>query len=108
MIEILYTNRFRKDIKRLIKKNRLIKQDLDEIIEQLYLNPKAGTSLGNDCYKLRLKNSSNKKGKSGGYRIITYFVEKNSQLTLLTIYSKSEKSTINDDEIISILTELKN
>jgi mRNA-degrading endonuclease RelE of RelBE toxin-antitoxin system len=107
MIEIFYTNRFKKDIKRLFKKNRLIKQDVDELIEQLYLNPKSGTPLGNGCYKLRLKNTSTQKGKSGGYRVITYFIESNCRLTLLTIYSKSERSTLSDDEIRSILFESK-
>lgn len=106
MIEIFYANRFRKDIKRLFKKNRQIRQDVDELIQTMYSNPRSGTPLGNNCYKIRLKDSSGTKGKSGGYRVITYLMEKDTKITFLTIYPKSERSTISDKEIRAILDEL--
>jgi mRNA-degrading endonuclease RelE of RelBE toxin-antitoxin system len=103
MIEILYTKRFKKDLKKLFKKNKHIKEDISLLIETLKTNPKSGTALGKSCYKIRVKDSSNKKGKSGGYRIITYLIEIDETLTLLTIYSKSERTTISDNEINEIL-----
>ena len=106
-IEILYSDRFKKDIKKLFKKNRKIRAGIDTLINTLKANPKAGTPLGNECYKIRLKDSSTNKGKSGGYRVITYFIEGSFKIILLTIYSKSDKSNINDNEIKAILTALK-
>jgi len=72
MIEIFYTDRFKKDVKKLFKKNKRIRQDIDDLTRELFVNPRLGTSLGNGCYKIRLKDSSSAKGKRGGYRVITY------------------------------------
>lgn len=106
-IEILYSDRFKKDIKRLFKKNRKIRADIDTLINTLKSNPNSGTPLGNECYKIRLKDSSTTRRKSGGYRVITYFIEENFKIILLTIYSKSNKSNISDNEIKTILSALK-
>lgn len=105
-IEIFYSDRFRKDLKKIVKKNRQIKDDINRLIQALYKEPTLGTPLGNNCYKIRLKDSSTNRGKSGGYRVITYLVDENSMIFLLTVYPKSEKSTISDKEIKLILADL--
>ena len=46
-------------------------------------------------------------GKSGGFRIITLVKIEKEKIILLTIYSKTEKENISDDELKSILEELK-
>ena len=56
--------------------------------DELIKNPLMGTELGNNTYKIRIKNSDNNRGKSGGYRIITYIVDENCKIYLVTIYSK--------------------
>jgi len=55
-------------------------------------------------YKVRVKNSNIKKGKSAGYRLI-YLLESKTSILLLTIYSKSEQEDITINEINSILNE---
>jgi len=52
-------------------------------------------SLGYTVYKVRVKNSDAKRGKSGGYRII-YYLQAQESLLLVTIYSKTEQSDIDD------------
>jgi hypothetical protein len=42
------------------------------ILLQLEAQPKSGTPIGNDCYKIRMTISSKGKGKSGGARVITH------------------------------------
>ncbi len=106
MIEIFYTQRFQKDLKRLYKKNKQIRQDIDGLVETLRENPRLGTSLGNNLFKIRVKDSSSGKGKSGGYRVITYFLTKNEWLYLMTMYSKTERATISEQEIKVILDSL--
>ena len=92
---IKFTDEFKKRISKLATKYRNIKKDIQPIIEQL----ENGNILGNrlagfdeeiHIYKLRVKNSNIKKGKSGGYRLI-YFLRLEDSVILLTIYSKSEK-----------------
>jgi len=49
------------------------------------------------------------KGKSGGYRIITYLVsqaDENIFINMLTLYDKSEESTINKQFLLKLIKEL--
>ena len=65
-----------------------------------------GNSYGSNIYKVRLADESKGKGKSGGFRVITYVIEENAESTdiyLITIYDKSEESSIDKDDILEIL-----
>ena len=68
-------------------------------------DPFQGDSLGKDCYKVRMKISSKGRGKSGGSRVITCVKVINNQIKLLSIYDKSEQSSISDDFLIRLLKE---
>lgn len=54
-------------------------------------------------FKVRIKNSSIQKGKSGGYRVI-YYLKTSDQILLVTMYSKSDQSDITAAEVREILT----
>ena len=99
------TRRFKKELKELAKKYKKIKIDYSNLLDSLEQNPTLGTPLGNNCYKVRVANSSVPTGKSGGFRVITLFKVEKEKIILLTIYSKSEKETISDDELKAILKE---
>jgi hypothetical protein len=64
-----------------------------------------GTSIGKDCYKIRMSIISKGKGKSGGASLITYVRVVKSNVYLLDIYDKSNKATISDKEL-RLLIEL--
>jgi len=102
----LTTDSFDKEIKRLGKKYNSLKNDLRTLKEELLKNPVAGTSLGNDCYKVRMAIKSKNKGKSAGARVITYVKVVNETIYLLTIFDKSEKTDISDNEIRTLLNEI--
>jgi len=85
--------RFEKDVKQLKKKFPKIKNDLIELIDQLSSNPESGINLGNNIFKVRVPNSSSLAGKSGGFRVITYY-KKDDILYLVTIYSKTKQDNI--------------
>lgn len=94
---IIPTPRFEKDIKRLSKKFRKIHNDVDNIINQLEIGillgeAVTGLTLSNNerVYKCRIPNTSNKRGKSGGFRLIYYVITDDDEIYLLTIYSKTE------------------
>ena len=65
-----------------------------------------GTSLGNNTYKIRLGIKSKAKGKSGGARIITYLVNENAEVYLLSIYYKAELDTIDSKTLKELVDEI--
>lgn len=62
-----------------------------------------GSDLGQHIYKVRLSVSGTNKGKSGGARVITYFIVRSKTVFLSAIYLKSEYDTIDTDVIIGLL-----
>jgi mRNA-degrading endonuclease RelE of RelBE toxin-antitoxin system len=94
---------FEKQAKRLIKKYASLKNELISLVQELKKNPKSGTSIGKNCYKIRISISSKGKGKSGGARIITNFVIEQSTVYLLSIYDKSEQDNLTDQELKELL-----
>ena len=104
-LKIISLESFKKDAKKLYKKNKKLPSDLKTLNEVLNENPKAGIELTSDLYKIRLENSSSKVGKSGGFRIIYYYIDKDENLYLLKIYSKTETPNIKEEVLIKILNE---
>jgi mRNA-degrading endonuclease RelE of RelBE toxin-antitoxin system len=105
--EIIATKRFARDIKKLVKKYASLKKEYNLLISELEQNPLLlGTSLGNNCYKIRISIGSKGKSKSGGARVITHIVIKEKTIFLLTIYDKSEKENITNKELQELLNQL--
>src|ERR1700743_1992137 len=95
--KIIYSSIFVRKAKILKKKHLSLTSDLAELEKSLIANPKQGNDLGAGLYKVRLSVKSKGKGKSGGYRIITYLVNQSIDginINMLTIYDKSEESRI--------------
>lgn len=97
------TATFRKEAKKLVKKYPSLKNELAELGKNLASDPTQGTSLGNNCYKIRLSIASKGKGKSGGGRVITHFYVAQQTVYLLSIFDKSEQETISVSEIKELL-----
>jgi mRNA-degrading endonuclease RelE of RelBE toxin-antitoxin system len=95
--------KFDKELKRLVKKYPSLKNEFFELINSLKEQPDQGTSLGNNCFKIRIAISSKGKGKSGGARVITYLQVLQTNVYLLTIYDKSEEESISDKDIMELL-----
>jgi len=73
------------------------------LFHSLETNPEQGQAIGDNCYKIRLAIASKGKGKSGGARVITYFIVSDKSVYLISIYDKSEKATISDSKLRSLL-----
>ena len=101
--KVIPTPEFIKNLKTLRKKYPNIKGDVLKLVNHLEQTPKMGIELGNNTYKIRLKNSDNNRGKSAGYRVITYCVNADNELYLVTIYSKSDKENILDLELQELI-----
>ena len=103
---VIPSEKFKKEAKRLIKKFPSLKQELSDLGKLLSVNPESGTALGNGTYKIRVAVKSKGKGKSGGARVITYVISENEEIYLLTIYDKSEFDSIDDKIIKNIIITL--
>ena len=115
--EVRITSSFKKAVKPLLKKYASLPGDLAGLETELLKNPKTGTPLGNNAYKIRLKIKSKGKGKSGGARVISYLeteivgivetVEETTVINLITIYDKAERETITDSELRELIKSLE-
>lgn len=105
ILKISPTRSFVKQAKRLAKKYRNLSADLKLLNSALEENPKAGTEIINNCFKIRLANSSTKAGKSGGFRVIYYFISEDSHIYLLSIYSKTEQSSVDEAMLKELIIE---
>jgi len=94
---------FERQAKRLMKKFPSLKKELQILISELKEEPEKGTSIGHNCYKIRLAIASKGKGKSGGARIITHLVFKDDTVYLLTIYDTSDIENLTDKEILELI-----
>ena len=110
MVSISYTQEFRKQAKRLAKKYRSLAEDLQAFVDELSQNPNMGKDLGSGVRKIRMAVKSKGKGKSGGMRVITFNVivdQTDTEITLLTVYDKSEEESISDKEIKMLLESIE-
>ncbi len=104
-IQIEFTSLFKRRLKGLAKKYRLVQADIQPILTQLLLGHLMGNQISGTTYtvyKVRAKNSDAQSGKSGGYRLI-YQVVAPTKIVLHLIYSKSEQVTVSAGEIQDII-----
>lgn len=92
--------------KALAKKYASLKRDLQALVDVLSEEPRQGKALGKGCYKVRMSIASKGKGKSGGARVITCVRVMDNEVWLLTIYDKSQKSTITDKELAELVARV--
>lgn len=104
---VIASPRFQKEAKRLSKKYASLKEELADLNGILAEAPETGTPLGNHTYKIRIAIKSKGKGKSGGGRVITYVLQENGKVYLLTIYDKSELDSIDDNTLKREIEALK-
>lgn len=106
-----YIDEFERGAKALRKKYSSFESDYDTFLDELEKNPFSGESLGKHTFKNRMAISSKGKGKSGGARVITYNLQKQSEdevlITLMTIYDKSEIDSVSDAYLRSLIAKVE-
>lgn len=109
-VSIIPSDEFRRQAKRLLKKYKTLTDDLAELQRILFANPFVGTDIGGGKRKIRLKVTSKNKGKSGGFRVITFNVvqtEDGVSVYLITLYDKSEYTSVSDRYVDQIIKGLR-
>jgi hypothetical protein len=76
----------------------LTAEEIDELIDFLSLHPRAGEVMQGTggCRKLRFPGRG--KGKSGGYRTVTFYSGDEVPVFLVTVFSKGERSNLSNRE----------
>ena len=92
-------------------RNKFISMDEDiaALEKELLNDPFTGQNLGANLFKVRLSSKSKGKGKSGGFRVITYLMKKletGYEIYLITIYDKSEETTILKKDLIQLVKNI--
>jgi mRNA-degrading endonuclease RelE of RelBE toxin-antitoxin system len=105
--EIVFSDNFLREIKKLSKKYKSVRNDFEAFLDELENNPLQGNPLGKDCYKVRMAITSKQKGKSGGARVITCVKIIKEKVVLLSIYDKKEQDSISDKEIDKLLNHIE-
>ncbi len=95
---------FERQLKKLAGRYPSLKKEVAALAEALARNPAMGAPLGKGSYKIRLSIASKGRGKSGGGRVITHVRVVSARVYLLSIYDKSEKDTLTDQELKDLLS----
>ncbi len=107
--KVVITPTFSREARKLTKRYPSFPDDFEDFLKQIKNNPLLGVSLGHGLRKIRMAIASKGKGKRGGARIISHvnimLESRQNEVTLLTIYDKSYKENINDNDILQLLGE---
>lgn len=103
VFDVLFSSSFKRELKRIAKKHKQILKDISQLSDDLSNDPKIGTDLGHNVYKIRLSITGTSRGKSGGARVITYVKLINKTVILAEIYLKNEHETADVESIIDRL-----
>jgi len=99
---IVETSVFTKQIRSLLKDDAY-----RELQEKLVMSPLAGALIRGSGGLRKLRWASKGRGKSGGIRVIYYFVAADDQILMLAAYDKTVKDDLTDKEVAALRKLLK-
>jgi hypothetical protein len=76
----------------------LTEAEREAVVEMLANHPEAGDEIGGTGGARKVRVAGRGKGKSGGYRVITFYSGKDVPVFLLALYSKGEKANLSKAE----------
>jgi len=92
---------------RAAKQAGMTEDEIDSLVNYLAENPVAGVEIAGTggCRKVRIARRG--KGKSGGYRVVTFYTGQNLPLFLITVFSKGERTNLSKAECNSLRATTK-
>lgn len=103
------TPSFEQAFQKLEERYPKIDDDFEEFLDEIEKNGDLGEDCsgvvknGNKVFKKRMKNTSARKGKRGGFRVIEYLITSNNHVYLLDFYSKSDQENISNQQIRDLI-----
>lgn len=88
------------------KKARVTDHQRDTIVDAIATNPRIGDLIQGTGGARKARFAGRGKGKSGGYRVVTYFGGDDIPVFLLALFGKGDKIDLTDTEKIELKREL--
>ncbi|KIL74238.1 hypothetical protein [Bacillus badius] len=107
------TPAFEARYKKLKKRYPKIDDDFEVFLDEVEIKGDLGEDVqhvvkdGNKVFKKRMRNTSARKGLSGGFRVIEYLITENNEVYLLDIYSKSDQVDIPREKIRKLIEKAR-
>ena len=102
-LQVVEQELYLKAYKKLSKQYRHLQTDIDNFLDSIHSKEDLGIELKSNIFKVRIKNSDKNKGKSAGYRLISYLAMIDNELHLLYIYDKSKLENLTEKEIDNLI-----
>ncbi len=85
----------------------MTQDEVDELVEFLSLYPTAGDEIQGTGGCRKLRRAGRGRGKSGGYRTITFYSGQDLPVFLITVFSKGERSDLSkaDRNVLAVMTK---
>lgn len=107
IFRVLTTEQFISEAGKLKKKYPHIGDDFYELLKKLKFDPISGNdALGKDCYKVRMKITDKNAGERDGARVIIRIKIIDGIVYLMSVYDKSEKSSLDKGELDKIVAKM--
>lgn len=114
-MEFLELDEYKKDVKKLLKKYRTLKDDIEVVKKVLIVNPDAHPPFSYEIDGLRIENIIIKvkkiacktmkgKGAQSGIRLVYTHNKENETITLIELYYKGDKEVEDKDRIKQYFT----
>jgi hypothetical protein len=99
-----------KSFRRAATEAGMTQEEIDELVDTLSNDPTAGDEIQGTggCRKIRVAGRG--KGKSGGYRAVTFYSGEEPPVFLITLFSKGERSDLSKadrNDLAALTQELK-
>ena len=104
-LQVVEQKLYLKAHKKLSKQYRQLQNDIDNFLNSINSKEDLGIELKSNVFKVRVKNSDKNKGKSAGYRLISYLAIIDNELHLLYIYDKSKLENLTEKEIDNLILQ---
>jgi hypothetical protein len=96
-MEIVETSLFTRQIAKLLKDKEYL-----ELQRELVMNPLAGAMIRGSGGLRKLRWAQEGRGKSGGIRVIYYYVAVENTIFMLAAYAKGTKADLTDREVAAL------
>lgn len=73
-------------------------EEMQAVVDAVAANPEAGAIMQGCGGARKFRYAKSGKGKSGSFRIVTYYGGENLPVFLITVFGKGEKSNLSDAE----------
>jgi mRNA-degrading endonuclease RelE of RelBE toxin-antitoxin system len=103
--EIVEHALYEKAFKKLSKRYKNIENDIGDFLKNVKSSKDLGVVLKSNVYKVRIANSNKNRGKSAGYRVLTYLALIDNKLHMLYIYDKSDMGNLTEKQVDEMITK---